>query len=956
VKTSYANYEDAKAFVELLNYNNVDGHRDWCLFSSVDMAYEWTLSTAEYSVKTEYITGLGGGYFKPVEKMWITGQDSTSNPYYWDFWMATFDMSVGESAETVKQDSMGNNAVTERFSSYGFVVLRGQTESKYVDEYTLTGQNASGKKFKVSDLLDSSIGTFTSGGETYVAYNGFIDQTAYANYDDAVAFAKLLNDDNAGGYNDWSLLSSADMAYDWWISTADSISVTSMVTGITSGRFTFGTVNSIWTSKEMNDSKAYSWSCSDANTEVWWNTDADGIKEKSLFGDPKTWSLPTGGFVVCRKASASDLGTGSTKLSLIVDICHLEEVKGTAATCTKSGVKSYYKCKDAECGKNYADANATEIIENVETWLTDSEGGVIAALGHKKGSHHEATATCTLAGTKEYWDCSNAGCAAKLDSEGCEIADIDLPALGHKADTTKKTEAVAGTCCTPGTLAYYACANGCDEKLDKDGNVLESIEGAIDTSNHEAENTTWVKTKDTHEEYYECCDMLVTEEAAHNYGTEGAERYTCSVCSYVDEDLKADADFADTHVCELEEVKGKAATCTESGVKSYYKCKETKCGKLYADAAGTEVIEDIDAWLTDSEGGVIAALGHKADTTKKTEAVAGTCKTPGTLEYYACANGCDEKLDKDGKVLDSIVGEIDADNHKADTTKKTEAVAGTCCTPGTLEYYACANGCDEKVDIDGNAFSSVEGETEPGKHEADKTTWEKTKDTHKEYYECCGLEVTSEEAHCYDTEGEARYTCSVCEYVDEELKAAAEKADEEEAERKAEEEAAAKAAKELAEAKEAAKAAIDEELGENALEEAINEAEAAKKAIDEAETIADVETAKNEGLEAVKEGNIEPSQIEGICQMVDPEGRGILIGLDPTTVKKGYSAEILVLDCSLLAENKPAWIYTSGICGFDENGLWTTVNLQYGYYWTLFRIYDKDGKLVDEQCYGFENI
>jgi len=165
-----------------------------------------------------------------------------------------------------------------------------------------------------------------------------------------------------------------------------------------------------------------------------------------------------------------------------------------------------------------------------------------------------------------------------------------------------------------------------------------------------------------------------------------------------------------------------------------------------------------------------------------------------------------------------------------------------------------------------------------------------------------------------------------------------------------------KAMKELAEAKEAAKAAIDEELGEDPLEEAINEAEAAKKAIDEAESIADVETAKNEGLEAVKEGNIEPSKLEGTCQMVDPEGRGVLIGLDPTTVKKGYSAEILVLDCTLLAENKPAWIYTSGRCGFDENGLWTVVDLQYGYYWTLFRIYDKDGKLVDEQCYGFVNI
>ncbi len=98
-------------------------------------------------------------------------------------------------------------------------------------------------------------------------------------------------------------------------------------------------------------------------------------------------------------------------------------------------------------------------------------------------------------------------------------------------------------------------------------------------------------------------------------------------------------------------------------------------------------------------------------------------------------------------------------------------------------------------------------------------------------------------------------------------------------------------------------------------------------------------------------------KLAGICQMPCPWAEGALIGFEPTVgAGDGYYGEILILDCTLLAQGKDAWFYTTGPCGFDENGLWTIVPLQYGYYWTLYRIYDKNGNLVDEQCYGFENI
>lgn len=96
--------------------------------------------------------------------------------------------------------------------------------------------------------------------------------------------------------------------------------------------------------------------------------------------------------------------------------------------------------------------------------------------------------------------------------------------------------------------------------------------------------------------------------------------------------------------------------------------------------------------------------------------------------------------------------------------------------------------------------------------------------------------------------------------------------------------------------------------------------------------------------------------IKGKCQMpYSGEGGGYLIGVE-SYENADYQYEMLILDCTLLAEGKDAWTYTTGKCGVDGNGFWTVWQPEYGYYWTLFRIYDKDGNLIDEDCYGFQNI
>lgn len=98
--------------------------------------------------------------------------------------------------------------------------------------------------------------------------------------------------------------------------------------------------------------------------------------------------------------------------------------------------------------------------------------------------------------------------------------------------------------------------------------------------------------------------------------------------------------------------------------------------------------------------------------------------------------------------------------------------------------------------------------------------------------------------------------------------------------------------------------------------------------------------------------------IKGICQIpYQGPGGGYLIGLETyDNPNQSYKYEMQILDCTLLAEGKDAWIYTTDRCHVSKgNALWTIWQPQYGYYWTLFRVYDKNNKLIDQECYGFAN-
>ncbi|MBQ9234575.1 MAG: DUF2963 domain-containing protein [Lachnospiraceae bacterium] len=105
------------------------------------------------------------------------------------------------------------------------------------------------------------------------------------------------------------------------------------------------------------------------------------------------------------------------------------------------------------------------------------------------------------------------------------------------------------------------------------------------------------------------------------------------------------------------------------------------------------------------------------------------------------------------------------------------------------------------------------------------------------------------------------------------------------------------------------------------------------------------------------------SGIKQICQM-PYEGGGYLIGFESyDNPNQEYQYEMFVMDLSLLAAGSPTpWVHATGKITLaagptpeDGKTMWTVWQPQYGYYLTLFRLYDKDGNMLDEVPYGFAN-
>ena len=114
----------------------------------------------------------------------------------------------------------------------------------------------------------------------------------------------------------------------------------------------------------------------------------------------------------------------------------------------------------------------------------------------------------------------------------------------------------------------------------------------------------------------------------------GKVKQVCSKCH--DETAEQETTVNEDNHKNVSAVAGKAATCTESGIKDHFVCSDCD-KKLLADGDGYVTVSDEDL--------VIAALGHDY---KRVEAVAPTCEENGVKEHYKC-DRCNKLFVKDGE-------------------------------------------------------------------------------------------------------------------------------------------------------------------------------------------------------------------------------------------------------------------------------------------------------------------
>ena len=270
----------------------------------------------------------------------------------------------------------------------------------------------------------------------------------------------------------------------------------------------------------------------------------------------------------------------------------------------------------------------------------------IAATGHKEVKDAAVAATCETAGKTEGSHCSVCNTVLKEQTT--------VPALGHSWDSGKVTK--AATCTEAGTKTY-TCSRCKKTKT-------ESI------------------TATGHKEVKDAAVEATCETAGK---TEGSH---CSVCNTV---IKAQTTVpALGHKWDSGKVT-KAATCTETGTKTYTcsRCQKTKTESIAA--TGHKEVKDAAVAATCEKEGktegshcsvcntvlkaqtTVPALGHKWDSGKVTKAA--TCTEAGT-KTYTCSRCQKTKTES-----------IAATGHKE---IKDAAVAATCETAGKTEGSHCS--------------------------------------------------------------------------------------------------------------------------------------------------------------------------------------------------------------------------------------------------------------------------
>lgn len=360
------------------------------------------------------------------------------------------------------------------------------------------------------------------------------------------------------------------------------------------------------------------------------------------------------------------------------------------------------------------------------------QGGVTIVCPHTDKTEHAAVAAdCTNAGNALYYTCNT--CGKLLDKDGAVIEAVPvLNALGHNLT---HHDAKAPTCVADGNVEYWLCSrcnkafadengtqalektgldakghdyvhhdkvaashaaagmeehytcNNCDTYFDAQKNVTTREALVLDKIPHSFGD--WIKTETNHKRICECGEEA--DAGTHTFqwiidraATEDATGLKHEECT-VCHYAKAGVEIPKLdHTHNMNHNAAVAPTCTTDGTVEYWHC--TKCGKNYADANGATELTSVKA----------EALGHSMT---HHAAVPATCVQDGTKEYWACALCNKNFADANGaQELTSIVDKSTGHAYGEYVVTKPAT-----CTDKGQETSTCAK-CNDKIYRDINAL------------------------------------------------------------------------------------------------------------------------------------------------------------------------------------------------------------------------------------------------------------
>ena len=217
---------------------------------------------------------------------------------------------------------------------------------------------------------------------------------------------------------------------------------------------------------------------------------------------------------------------------------------------------------------------------------------------------------------------------------------------------------------------------------------------------------------------------------------------------------------APEHTCSLTPVAGQSATCVDSGWNGYYKCSDDECGKLYSDAEGTDLIEDLDSWKTSA--GKIPAIDHENKVHH--EEIPANCKETGTIEYWSCPD-CGKNFSDEACATEVTNLTIDVDGNKHENTTEDNGTPESCTSVGYTAGVYC-NDCETWISGHAEIEKADHFDGEDENHDCDNCSETNVDDGHTGGTATCKtLAVCSE---CGESYGEvnSNYHTGEIVYVD----------------------------------------------------------------------------------------------------------------------------------------------------------------------------------------------